>query len=32
MNNKIQFIKRAARGYRYKENFKRMILFAFGAL
>lgn len=32
MNNKIQFIKRAARGYRYTENFKRMILFAFGAL
>lgn len=32
MNNKIQFIKRAARGYRYKDNFKRMILFAFGAL
>jgi len=32
MNNKIQFIKRAARGYRFKEDFKRMILFAFGAL
>jgi len=32
MNSKIQFIKRAARGYRYNENFKRMILFAFGAL
>lgn len=32
INNKIQFIKRAARGYRYKENFKRMILFAFNAL
>ena len=32
MNNKIQFIKRAARGYRYKDNFKRMILFAFGAI
>lgn len=32
MNNKIQFIKRAARGYRYTENFKRMILFAFGHL
>lgn len=32
MNSKIQFIKRAARGYRYTENFKRMILFAFGAL
>lgn len=32
MNSKIQFIKRAARGYRYTDNFKRMILFAFGAL
>ena len=32
MNSKIQFIKRAARGYRYTENFKRMSLFAFGAL
>ena len=32
MNNKIQFIKRAARGYSNKENFKRMILFSFGAL
>lgn len=32
MNSKIQFIKKAARGYRYTENFKRMILFAFGAL
>ncbi len=32
MNNKIQFIKRAARGYRNKENFKHMILFSFGAL
>lgn len=32
MNSKIQFIKRAARGYKYTENFKRMILFAFGAL
>ncbi len=32
MNSKIQFIKRAARGYRYTENFKRMILFTFGHL
>ena len=32
MNSKIQFIKRAARGYRYTENFKRMVLFAFGTL
>ena len=32
MNSKIQFIKRAARGYRDKEHFKRMILFAFDAL
>lgn len=32
MNSKIQFIKRAARGYRNTENFKRMILFAFGQL
>jgi len=32
MNSKIQFIKRAARGYRDKDSFKRMILFAFGQL
>lgn len=32
MNSKIQFIKRAARGYRNTENFKRMIFFAFNAL
>lgn len=32
INSKIQFIKRAARGYRNTENFKRMILFAFNAL
>jgi transposase len=32
MNSKIQFIKRAARGYRYTDNFKRMILFAFRQL
>lgn len=32
MNSKIQFIKRAARGYRNIENFKRMILFAFNSL
>lgn len=32
INSKIQFIKRAARGYRYTKNFKRMILFVFGTL
>lgn len=32
INSKIQIIKRAARGYRYTTNFKRMILFAFGVI
>lgn len=32
INNKIQWIKRAARGYRSKENFMRMIHFVFGSL
>jgi transposase len=32
INSKIQFIKRAARGYRFTKNFKRMILFVFGVL
>ena len=32
INSKIQFIKRAARGYRVTKNFKRMILFVFGVL
>lgn len=32
LNNKIQWIKRAARGYRSKENFMRMIHFIMGDL
>lgn len=32
INSKVQFIKRAARGYSNKENFKRMILFSFDQL
>ena len=32
LNNKIQWIKRAARGYRSKENFMRMIHFVIGDL
>lgn len=32
INNKIQVIKRTARGYRYTENFKKMIMFAFGTI
>ena len=32
INSKIQTIKRVARGFRYKENFKKMILFVFGTL
>ncbi len=32
MNNKIQSIKRVARGYRYTETFKRMIYLCFGSL
>ena len=32
INSKIQTIKRVARGFRYKENFKKMILFVFGDL
>jgi transposase len=30
--SKIQTIKKVARGYRYKQNFARMILFVFGRL
>lgn len=32
INTKIQMIKRIARGYRYKDNFARMILFSFGKI
>lgn len=32
INNKIQSIKRIARGYRYTETFKRMIYLCFGSL
>ena len=32
LNNKIQWIRRTARGYRSDENFMRMIYFVFGAL
>lgn len=29
INSKIQVLKRIARGFRYKDNFKKMIRFAF---
>jgi transposase len=32
INSKVQIIKRLARGFRYTENFKRMILFVFGTI
>ena len=32
INSKIQAIKRIARGFRYTENFKKLILFAFGTI
>jgi transposase len=32
INSKIQTIKRLARGFRYTDNFKRMILFVFGTI
>jgi transposase len=32
INSKIQIIKRLARGFRYKEHFKKMILFVFGTI
>lgn len=32
INSKTQTIKRVARGFRYTENFKKMILFAFGVI
>lgn len=31
INSKIQTIKRVAKGFRYTDNFKKMILFVFGA-
>ena len=32
INSKIQTIKRVAKGFRYTDNFKKMILFVFGAI
>jgi len=32
VNSKIQALKRIARGFRYTDNFKKLILFAFGAI
>lgn len=32
INSKIQAIKRIARGFRYTDNFKKLILFAFGKI
>jgi len=32
INSKIQTIKRVAKGFRYRENFKKMILFVFGII
>jgi len=32
INSKIQVIKRNARGFRYTDNFKKLILFAFGSI
>lgn len=32
INNKVQLIKRTARGYKYKKNFATMIRFCFGSL
>ena len=32
INSKIQTIKRVCKGFRYTENFKKMILFAFGII
>lgn len=32
INSKIQTIKRVAKGFRYTENFKKMILFVFGII
>lgn len=32
INSQIQTLKRIARGFRYKEHFKKMIFFAFGQL
>lgn len=32
INSKIQAIKRIARGFRYTDNFKKLILFAFGTI
>lgn len=32
INSKVQTIKRVAKGFRYTENFKKLILFTFGAI
>lgn len=32
MNSKIQTIKRVAKGFRYFENFNKMVMFVFGAI
>lgn len=32
INNKVQLIKRTARGYKYKKNFATMIRFCFGSM
>lgn len=32
INSKIQVIKRNARGFKYTDNFKKLILFAFGSI
>ncbi|WP_157607630.1 transposase [Runella limosa] len=32
INNKVQLIKRTARGYKYKKNFTAMIRLCFGSL
>jgi transposase len=32
INSKVQIIKRVAKGFRYTENFKKLILFAFGTI
>lgn len=32
MNSKIQTIKRVAKGFRYFDNFKKMVMFVFGAI
>lgn len=32
INSKVQTIKRVAKGFRYTDNFKKLILFSFGAI